>query len=505
VVNGNAVTPLSVSTNTTGTPVSVGTPAGAAAITPDASTAYLITNGGTAVTPLAVATNTPGTPIPIGGLPSESAGANAIAVTPNGATVYVVNEGSPLGVPGSTVTAINTSTDSVTSTIPVGSLPRGIAITPNGSTAYVTNGFSGDITPINTATNTPGPPIPTGGVLPSGIAITPNGSTAFVANAVSATVTPIDLSTSTPETPIPVGPGPNAVAITPDGSTAYVTCANGAVTPIDIPTDTVEPPIAAGSGYAIAITPDGATAYVTGNNPAGTSGTVTPINLSTKTAGSPISVGLNPTGIAITPDQAPTARLAVAPKPAGSPTGFDASASTVASGKIASYVWTFGDGTSATTTVPTITHAYGTPGTYRATVTETDSAGTSTTQVFTGQTVSRNGGPSATASQAVDIPPPPSVVDVTPRKGPSFGFTLVRISGNDLTSGRNSCFWLNLSACDVGVHFGTREAFVLFAAPTTVFVVSPPGKGTVDVTVTVDGATSATSPHDRFTYVNVRF
>ncbi len=46
--------------------------------------------------------------------------------------------------------------------------------------------------------------------------------TAYVTNYSSNTVTPIDTATNTPGTPIPVGTTPTAVAITPDGTTAYV-------------------------------------------------------------------------------------------------------------------------------------------------------------------------------------------------------------------------------------------------------------------------------------------
>jgi hypothetical protein len=41
------------------------------------------------------------------------------------------------------------------------------------------------------------------------------------------------------------------------------------------------------------------------------------------------------------------------------------------------------------------------------TLTVTNSAGTSTTQIFTGRTVSNNGGPNAITSQQVDMPPLP--------------------------------------------------------------------------------------------------
>ena len=98
------------------------------------------------------------------------------------------------------------------------------------------------------------------------------------------------------------------------------------------------------------------------------------------------------------------AHLSVTPAEAGQPTVFDASASTVAFGTITTYAWVFGDGSTATTSTPTTTHTYATPGPYTATVTETDSAGTSTTQVFTGQTMSKNGGPSAVASRTFTVP-----------------------------------------------------------------------------------------------------
>jgi hypothetical protein len=114
-------------------------------------------------------------------------------------------------------------------------------------------------------------------------------------------------------------------------------------------------------------------------------------------------VGSDPNGVAFTPDQAPVAQLSVTPNVVGQPSSFDASASTVAFGTIASYSWNFGDGTTATTTSPTTTHTYTSPGTYNASVSETSSGGTSTTQVFTGQTVSQNGGPQAVASASVDV------------------------------------------------------------------------------------------------------
>ncbi len=120
-------------------------------------------------------------------------------------------------------------------------------------------------------------------------------------------------------------------------------------------------------------------------------GTVTPIDVATNTAGAAIAGVRTPRSIAITPDQAPVANFSVTSAAPGSVTSFDASASTVRFGTIATYRWSFGDGTpDVTTTAPTTAHVYASAGTYSATVTETDSAGTSTTgEVYTGQTASR--------------------------------------------------------------------------------------------------------------------
>ena len=77
------------------------------------------------------------------------------------------------------------------------------------------------MTPIATATNTAGPPIPAGAG-PDAIAITPDGKTAYVANSGSDTVTPIETVTNTAGPPIPAGHEPGDIAITPDSKTAYV-------------------------------------------------------------------------------------------------------------------------------------------------------------------------------------------------------------------------------------------------------------------------------------------
>ena len=274
---------------------------------------------GRTVTPVNTATGAPGKPIHVGvpgGPPKDYYGlppGGQIVITPDGKTAYLTT--------GSSVTPVNTATGTPGKPIRVGlgrfgvSVPQ-IAITPNGKTAYVTGPF-GWVTPISTATNTPGKPIHVAGGHIRAIAITPNGKTAYVTTNTGA-VTPITTATNTVGAAAYVNGGPRswggAIAITPDGKTAYVTTLSG-VTPITTATNTPGTPIfnhgqadSFGPGSAsenIAITPDGKTVYVLNQN-----GSVTPINTATNKPGPLIGSGrfnalaaLGGTGqIAITPD-----------------------------------------------------------------------------------------------------------------------------------------------------------------------------------------------------------
>jgi YVTN family beta-propeller protein len=217
-----------------------------------------------------------------------------------------------------------------------------------------------------------------------------------VGRLVTATVV---IATNTPGTPIGVKVGPQAIAISPHGGTAYVTSWANYLTPIRVAPSKAGTPIPTGSDpYGIAITANGDTAYVTDFG----SGDVVPIDTATKTSGTPITVGGFPHAIAITPDQPPIARFNVA---AGDREGiFDASDSFAPSSPIATYHWNFGDGTVAITTNPVTSHVYAAPGVYKIALIVHDAAGTSITRIFTGQTMTRNGGPQARKVKVVTIP-----------------------------------------------------------------------------------------------------
>jgi YVTN family beta-propeller protein len=213
---------------------------------------------------------------------------------------YVANE-----IDGD-VSVIDTATNTVAGPdIDVGATPAAIAITPDGSRAYVVNAGGDDVSVIDTATNTvTGPDIAVGSG-PVAIAVAPDGARAYVANGGANDVSVIDTATNTlARSDIAVGAGPVAIAITPAGSTAYVANAfDDDVSVIDTATNALAgPDIAVGAlPGAIAITPNGARAYVV--NVADDD--VSVIDLATNTlAGPDIAVGDNPVAIAITSDGA---------------------------------------------------------------------------------------------------------------------------------------------------------------------------------------------------------
>jgi hypothetical protein len=84
--------------------------------------------------------------------------------------------------------------------------------------------------------------------------------------------------------------------------------------------------------------------------------------------------------------------------------------------------------------------------------------------------------------------PAPTVTNVNPNGGPPSGGTTVIITGTEFSGA-------------TAVRFGSNAAASFTVnGPNQITAISPPGSGTVDVTVTTAGGTSATGPGDRFTY-----
>jgi len=87
--------------------------------------------------------------------------------------------------------------------------------------AYITNDGSGNVSVIDTATNTVTATIPVG-TAPFAVTVSPNGGTVYVANIDSDNVSAIAASTNKVIATITVGSAPEGVAASPDGSTVYV-------------------------------------------------------------------------------------------------------------------------------------------------------------------------------------------------------------------------------------------------------------------------------------------
>jgi hypothetical protein len=114
-------------------------------------------------------------------------------------------------------------------------------------------------------------------------------------------------------------------------------------------------------------------------------------------------------------------------------------------------------------------------------------AGTGTVNV----TVTTRGGSSGVSTKdRFSYFNPPTVTRLSPASGPARGGSIVTISGTNLVGAS-------------AVHFGAKTgAHLTVVNPDTVKVTAPAGTGTVNVTVTTPGGTSAVSTKDRFSYLN---
>ncbi len=93
-------------------------------------------------------------------------------------------------------------------------------------------------------------------------------------------------------------------------------------------------------------------------------------------------------------------------------------------------------------------------------------------------------------SLAFGVPPTPTVTSLSPSSGPLTGGTPVTIRGTNFATAAK-------------VDFGTARASAVTVNSSTSITATPPAgaAGTVDVTVTTSGGTSAISPADRFAYL----
>ena len=108
-----------------------------------------------------------------------------------------------------------------------------------------------------------------------------------------------------------------------------------------------------------------------------------------------------------------------------------------------------------------------------------------------GATISPDYSTAANIYAVVGNPPPPTVTGLQPTTGPAGGGTTVTITGTGFTGA---------SAVDFGAH--AASSFAVNSA-TSITATAPAGSGTVDVTVTTPGGTSATGTADEYSYTPV--
>jgi YVTN family beta-propeller protein len=192
------------------------------AVSPDGRTVYVAEDSypGT-VAVIDTATATVVRKVPVGGSPA------AVAVTPDGGTVYVTNDAT------NTVSHIDTDTDTVTYTFAVGEYPgagrypQAVTTTPDGRYAYVASPQIGAVTVIDTTSDVLVGRIPASGFM----VVPPSGGRAYL---FGGDLSVIDTSTNTVTETVPTDLWPAAGAVSRDGRRLYLAdAAAGTVTIVD--------------------------------------------------------------------------------------------------------------------------------------------------------------------------------------------------------------------------------------------------------------------------------
>jgi DNA-binding beta-propeller fold protein YncE len=401
-----------------------------------------------------------------------------LAMTPDGAHLYATADDGVLQYDVDAGDGRLTAQDPALE--PAGGRPHSIAIHPSGSSAYVSDVRHGSIRQYDIDAEgrlTPKAPSHVGaGFAAKGVAVSPDGRSAYALTVGGIVVYDVGAGQTLQRRQKLGVPsyGLQDVALTPDGRHLFATSADGRVFQFVVDDDGTpvakDPPAVAlvdgERAYGIAVAPNGSTVAVTSRRwsgpgprlhafavgsedgllvPATSPSLAFPTSRLSYLAASPdgkslfvaggdgFLVDLAPSGVVgfkdpaevdldravgvvVSPNQAPTARFAVAPAVAGQLVQFDARGSTDTDGAIVRYDWDFGDGSELADGGPTPVHTYTTAGTFLVKLVVTDDEGASTTTIFTGATALGSGSPGAEASQVVEVaapapaplPPPPA-------------------------------------------------------------------------------------------------
>jgi DNA-binding beta-propeller fold protein YncE len=198
------VTPVDLTTGTPGTPI-VTARAGfdsptVLAVTPDGRTVYAAgIDPGDGIVPISTAANTAGAPI-------RPAGQEFVRmqVTPDGKTLWALAENGFLD-------RINVATGKPLPAIRIRGMLNTLTLTPR--TVYVGQYFAwGRMVPVNAVTGIRGPDIP-GARFITAAALAPGGKTVWALGYDSRTALPINTATNQPGRPVPTGEGPWVVVV----------------------------------------------------------------------------------------------------------------------------------------------------------------------------------------------------------------------------------------------------------------------------------------------------
>lgn len=358
-----------------------------------------------------------------------------MALTPDGRRLFATVAGAGTSVHSFTVTRSGPLVRTGAPVVAVpGSLPLSLpAVTPDGRFLYVEDWRLARITTFAVGRDAQltqvGDPVTTGaGPLasnsgPAYPTLTPNGRYLYLSDEQGGTVSGFVIGrdgrlTPTPGSPYAAGQSPHGTAITRDGRRMYVPDSLGGVI----------------SGFAIAA--DGSLRSLPGSPYASqtpgsllgrsvlshdgrrlfqiealsTSVTSEVHSYRVKEDGRLVPTGLpaSDTGVVFSdgpsghfvPNQGPAAALTLVDV-RGRTRVFSAAASHDSDGTVARYLWRFGDGTTAVTTTPRVSHTYAGAGARRVIVRLVDDEGCSTRPIHTGIMLTCNGGPRARAVLAI--------------------------------------------------------------------------------------------------------
>lgn len=204
---------------------------------------------------------------------------------------------------GLSVFVIDITTGTVITRVKVGCWPEGVAVTPNGKKAYITNSWDGNVSVIDTATNTITDTVKVGS---SDVVVSPDGKKVYVTSRDSNNISVIDTGINTVTATVPVGNSPSGIAVTADGKKVYIansgnlTTTDDTVSVIDTDTNTVTATVHVGSHpYGVGVAPDGTKIYVANLYSRTVSVVDTATNNVTTTVdidNSPYEIVVNPTG-----------------------------------------------------------------------------------------------------------------------------------------------------------------------------------------------------------------